>query len=168
VSYFRCLCHCDSDRQDAQKILSGVICRQKLADFWGTYSGAARGSTVEAESKSMDHCGNSCAGGLHGGARHLHRQRRAPAHRRQPRRQFRPRNMGADQLSHIERHRSSSGRVGIQRYWPHNEIVKWTPGSAPADWTSTRDKWLHNHWVRTWIGVLAFGCTLFSTLLITD
>jgi hypothetical protein len=50
----------------------------------------------------------------------------------------------------------------------NNEIVKWTPGSAPADWTSTRDQWLHNHWVRTWIGVLAFGCTLFSTLLITD
>ena len=50
----------------------------------------------------------------------------------------------------------------------NNEIVKWTPGSAPPDWTSTRDKWLHNHWVRTWIGVLAFGCTLISTLLITD
>jgi uncharacterized membrane protein len=50
----------------------------------------------------------------------------------------------------------------------NNEIVKWTPGSAPADWTRTRDKWLRNHWVRTWIGVLAFGCTLFSTLLITD
>jgi uncharacterized membrane protein len=50
----------------------------------------------------------------------------------------------------------------------NNEIVKWTPGSAPADWTSTRDKWLHDHWVRTWIGVLAFGCTLISTLLITD
>jgi hypothetical protein len=48
----------------------------------------------------------------------------------------------------------------------NNEIVKWTPGNAPADWTSTRDKWLHNHWVRTWIGVLAFGCTLISTLLI--
>ena len=50
----------------------------------------------------------------------------------------------------------------------NKEIVKWTPGSAPADWTTTRDKWLHNHWVRTWIGVLAFGCTLVSTLLITD
>ena len=50
----------------------------------------------------------------------------------------------------------------------NNEIVKWTPGSAPAGWTTTRDKWLRNHWVRTWIGVLAFGCTLFSTLLITD
>ena len=50
----------------------------------------------------------------------------------------------------------------------NNEIVKWTPGSAPADWTSTRDKWLHNHWVRTWIGVLAFASTLVSTLLITD
>jgi uncharacterized membrane protein len=48
----------------------------------------------------------------------------------------------------------------------NNEIVKWTPGSAPADWTSTRDKWLHNHWVRTWIGVLAFGCALVSNLLI--
>jgi uncharacterized membrane protein len=50
----------------------------------------------------------------------------------------------------------------------NNEIVKWTPGSAPADWTSTRDRWLRNHWVRTWIGVLAFGCTLVSTLLITE
>src|ERR1700677_3908563 len=50
----------------------------------------------------------------------------------------------------------------------NNEIVKWTPGSAPADWIATRDKWLRNHWVRTWIGALAFGCTLFSTLLITD
>ena len=50
----------------------------------------------------------------------------------------------------------------------NNEIAKWTPGRAPADWTTTRDKWLHNHWVRTWIGVLAFGCTLVSTLLITD
>jgi uncharacterized membrane protein len=50
----------------------------------------------------------------------------------------------------------------------NNEIVNWTPGSAPADWTSTRDKWLRNHWVRTWIGVLAFGCALVSTLLITD
>ena len=50
----------------------------------------------------------------------------------------------------------------------NNEIVRWTPGNAPADWTSTRDKWLRNHWVRTWIGVLAFGCALVSTLLITD
>jgi Domain of unknown function (DUF1772) len=50
----------------------------------------------------------------------------------------------------------------------NNEIVKWTPGNAPANWTSTRDKWLHNHWIRTWIGVLAFGCALLNTLLITD
>jgi uncharacterized membrane protein len=50
----------------------------------------------------------------------------------------------------------------------NNEIAKWTPGSVPAGWTSTRDKWLHYHWVRTWIGVLAFGCALLSTLLIND
>jgi hypothetical protein len=50
----------------------------------------------------------------------------------------------------------------------NNEIVKWIPGHAPPNWTSTRDKWLQNHWVRTWIGVLAFGFALFSTLLITD
>jgi Domain of unknown function (DUF1772) len=50
----------------------------------------------------------------------------------------------------------------------NNEIVKWNHGNAPADWMSTRDKWLHNHWVRTWIGVLAFGCALVSILLITD
>jgi len=50
----------------------------------------------------------------------------------------------------------------------NNEIVKWTPGNAPVDWMSTRDKWLHNHWVRTWIGILAFGCALVSALLITN
>jgi hypothetical protein len=50
----------------------------------------------------------------------------------------------------------------------NNEVVKWTAGNAPVDWMSTRDKWLHNHWVRTWIGVLAFGCALVSTLLITE
>ena len=50
----------------------------------------------------------------------------------------------------------------------NNEIVKWTPGSAPAGWTTTRDKWLRNHWLRTWIGVMAFACTLVSALLITD
>jgi Ca2+/Na+ antiporter len=50
----------------------------------------------------------------------------------------------------------------------NNEIVKWTAGNAPVDWMSTRDKWLRNHWVRTWIGVLAFGCALVSSLLITD
>src|ERR1700677_3029862 len=50
----------------------------------------------------------------------------------------------------------------------NNEIVKWTPGSAPADWTTMRGKWLRNPVVRTCIGVLAFGCTLVSTLLITD
>jgi hypothetical protein len=44
----------------------------------------------------------------------------------------------------------------------NNEIVKWVPGHAPADWTSTRDKWLQNHWIRTWIGVLAFGCALLK------
>src|ERR1700690_4656181 len=47
----------------------------------------------------------------------------------------------------------------------NNEIVKWTPGSAPADWTSSRDKWLHNHWVRTWMGVVVFCCPLNTTLL---
>src|ERR1700689_282818 len=72
---------------------------------------------MEAEVQSVDHCGNSCACGLHGGARHLHCERRAAAHCRQPRRQFRPRNLGADQLSHIERHRSSSGSVGRQRFF---------------------------------------------------
>jgi uncharacterized membrane protein len=50
----------------------------------------------------------------------------------------------------------------------NNEIVQWTPGSAPAGWTTTRDKWLRNHCLRTWIGVLAFACTLVGALLITD
>jgi len=50
----------------------------------------------------------------------------------------------------------------------NNEIVKWIAGKAPADWTGTRDKWLHYHWVRTWMGVASFVFTLLSTLLVTD
>ena len=50
----------------------------------------------------------------------------------------------------------------------NNEIVKWIAGNAPADWIGTRDKWLHYHWVRTWIGVASFACALLSTLLIAD
>ena len=50
----------------------------------------------------------------------------------------------------------------------NNEVVKWIAGSAPADWTGTRDKWLHYHWVRTWIGVASFASALLSTVLVTD
>ena len=50
----------------------------------------------------------------------------------------------------------------------NNEIVKWIAGNAPADWTGTRDKWLHYHWVRTWIGVALFANALLSTVLVTD
>jgi uncharacterized Tic20 family protein len=50
----------------------------------------------------------------------------------------------------------------------NNEIVKWIAGNAPADWTGTRDKWLHYHWVRTWIGVALFASALLSTVLVTD
>ena len=50
----------------------------------------------------------------------------------------------------------------------NNEIVKWIAGSAPVDWTGTRDKWLHYHWVRTWIGVASFASALLSTVLVTD
>jgi uncharacterized membrane protein len=50
----------------------------------------------------------------------------------------------------------------------NNEIVKWIAGNAPAGWTGTRDRWLHYHWVRTWIGVASFVCALLSTLLNTD
>ena len=50
----------------------------------------------------------------------------------------------------------------------NNEIVKWIAGNAPADWTGTRDKWLHYHWVRTWIGVASFASALLSTVLVTD
>ena len=49
----------------------------------------------------------------------------------------------------------------------NNEIVKWIAGNAPVDWTGTRDKWLHYHWVRTWIGVASFVCALLSTMLNT-
>ena len=50
----------------------------------------------------------------------------------------------------------------------NNEIVKWIAGNAPVDWTGTRDKWLHYHWVRTWIGVASFVFALLSTVLVTD
>jgi uncharacterized Tic20 family protein len=50
----------------------------------------------------------------------------------------------------------------------NNEIVKWIAGNAPVDWTGTRDKWLHYHWVRTWIGVASFAFALLSTVLVTD
>ena len=50
----------------------------------------------------------------------------------------------------------------------NNEIVKWTAGNAPADWTGMREKWLHYHWVRTWFGVVSFASTLLSTLPIID
>jgi hypothetical protein len=50
----------------------------------------------------------------------------------------------------------------------NNEIVKWIAGNAPVDWTRTRDKWLHYHWARTWIGVASFAFALLSTLLVTD
>jgi hypothetical protein len=49
----------------------------------------------------------------------------------------------------------------------NNEIVKWIAGNAPADWTGTRDKWLHYHWVRTWIGVASFVFALLSIVLVT-
>ena len=32
----------------------------------------------------------------------------------------------------------------------------------------TRDKWLHYHWVRTWIGVASFAFALLSTVLVAD
>jgi hypothetical protein len=41
----------------------------------------------------------------------------------------------------------------------NNEIVKWIAGNAPVDWTGTRDKWLHYHWVTF---------ALLSTVLVTD
>src|ERR1700677_3291652 len=50
----------------------------------------------------------------------------------------------------------------------NNEIVKWIAGNAPVDWTGTRNKWLHYHWVRTWIGVASFAFALLSTVLVTD
>jgi Domain of unknown function (DUF1772) len=50
----------------------------------------------------------------------------------------------------------------------NNEIVKWIAGNAPAEWTGTRDKWLHYHWLRTCIGVASFAFAHLSTVLVTD
>jgi uncharacterized membrane protein len=41
------------------------------------------------------------------------------------------------------------------------KISAWKAGSAPADWTAERDKWLEAHWIRTASGSASF---LFAAL----
>jgi uncharacterized membrane protein len=36
------------------------------------------------------------------------------------------------------------------------KISTWKAGSAPADWTAERDKWLEAHWIRTVCGSASF------------
>jgi uncharacterized membrane protein len=36
------------------------------------------------------------------------------------------------------------------------KISTWKAGSAPADWTADRDKWLEAHWIRTATGSASF------------
>jgi uncharacterized membrane protein len=38
------------------------------------------------------------------------------------------------------------------------KISTWKAGSAPADWTTERDKWLEAHWIRTATGSVSFLC----------
>jgi uncharacterized membrane protein len=38
------------------------------------------------------------------------------------------------------------------------KISTWKAGSAPADWTAERDKWLEAHWIRTVTGTASFLC----------
>lgn len=42
----------------------------------------------------------------------------------------------------------------------NKQIHSWTPGAAPVDWSSLRDRWLSNHLIRTIVSVLAFVCSV--------
>ncbi len=51
----------------------------------------------------------------------------------------------------------------VAREVPLNkEIQSWTAGSAPANWTAVRDRWLLNHAVRSVAGVLGFVCAVLG------
>ena len=69
---------------------------------------------MEAARQSVADCHDGGAGGVHGGARHLHCQRGPAAHRGQPRRQHRPGHVGADQLPGLERDRAAARRLGLE------------------------------------------------------
>jgi hypothetical protein len=49
--------------------------------------------------------------------------------------------------------------ITIAREVPLNkEIQGWTPGAAPLHWSVVRDRWMMNHWIRTFVGVCALTC----------
>ena len=73
---------------------------------------------MEAPRQSVDYCRDCGAGRLHGGARHLHRQRGAAPHRRLAGRFDRPGHLGADQLPGLECDRAAHRRVGLERDGP--------------------------------------------------
>jgi hypothetical protein len=78
---------------------------------------------------------------------------------------------GSSRMAMVVATVAATGAIFATTRWEvpmNNEIVKWIAGNAPADWTGMRDKLLHYHWVRTWIGVASFACALLSTLLIAD
>ena len=81
-------------------------------------SAACPACAVEAARQSLADRHDRGPGCLHGGARHLHRQRGAAPHLRLARRQHRRGHLGADQLPGVQRHRSAAGRMGIERPGP--------------------------------------------------
>ena len=79
---------------------------------------AERGRALEAPRQSLADRDDRRAGRLHGGARHLDRQRRAAAHRRLAGRFDESRHLGADQLPGLERHCAAHRRLGLERDGP--------------------------------------------------
>jgi uncharacterized membrane protein len=45
----------------------------------------------------------------------------------------------------------------------NKEIQLWTPGAAPAEWMTIRDRWLWNHLYRAIAAVSAFVCVAVAT-----
>ena len=96
-----------------------------------------------AADQSVDHRHDRHAGHVHGGARLLHRQRRAAAHRRHARRQLGREHLGHHQLPGVERDRAADERLALERDWPqallhdlrrhlHHQFVSLRPGAEPA------------------------------------
>jgi uncharacterized membrane protein len=53
-----------------------------------------------------------------------------------------------------------TGEVPLNR-----QIAAWHAGSAPGEWTRIRDTWMHGHWIRTALSVLAFAAAVLALRL---
>ena len=73
--------------------------------------------------QSVAHHADGDAGGVHGGAGHVHRQHRAAAHRRQSVGDAGGGDVGADELSGCERHRAADDRLAGKLFRPQTRFA---------------------------------------------